>query len=189
MKISLCIFVVLFLCSCKEKPATSQKPLQKDTANYFQVAQFLQSQVNEVNKTPYYIYRLDITASTKDSTPIDNAAFNRLAAQFMQPDINDSKLKPYYNENVFHDQTTKSLTISYATQNKDLVIQNVDVLINEDGKTVKRVFIRKFYNYPDSAVIEQLSWKSGRSFQINRLIQKPGEKEKTHQIIVVWNGE
>jgi hypothetical protein len=63
----------------------------------------------------------------------------------------------------------------------------MEILLQEDGQTVKRIFIRKFQNYSDSSVIEQLSWKGDESFQINRLVETKNEKGNPQQTIVVWN--
>jgi len=179
----------LFYCACNQKKSnsTTNKAKKNDTTHFFQVTQYLQSQIAEVNRVPYFIYKIDIINGKKDSAAINTPVFNRFSAQFLKPDINDKALKKYYTESIFHDQTTKSFTISYSTNNKELEIQNVDILLQEDGQTVKRVFMRKFFNYRNSSAIEQLSWKPNESFQVNRLVQKPGNNEDTYQTNVVWN--
>lgn len=191
MKKGCILFVIaaLFYFSCtRNKNHTNTSPANNnDTTKFFQVSQYIRSEVAEVNKTPYYIYKITITDGKKDSSAVNTAVFNQISAQFLAPDINDSKLKKHYTENIFHDQTTKSFTMSYTAADKELEIQNVEVLLQEDGETVKRIFMRKFFTYPDSSAIEQLSWKPGQSFQINRLVQKPGNKEKVYQTDVVWN--
>lgn len=174
-------------CRQNEKTASAKNTGENDTTHFFQVAQYIQSQIEEVNKTPYFIYKIDIINGKKDSVAINTPVFNRISAQFLKPDINDKVLKKHYKESIFHDQTTKSFTISYTANDKNLEIQNVQVLLQEDGQTVKRVFIRKFFNYTDSSAIEQLSWKPDESFQINRLVQKQAAKENTYQTNVVWN--
>ncbi len=109
-----------------------------------------------------------------------------MAKTFLTSDINDPAVKTNYKESVFFDETTNNYTLSYATTNKDLEIQNAEVLLQEDGKKVKRILIRKFVNYADSSVIEQLSWKPGESFRINRSVSN-NNNEETHQILVAWN--
>lgn len=181
--------LVLCLWGCKNKPAAPpvQPTAAADTTKFFQVRDYLQSQLNEVSKTPYFIYRIDVVNGKKDSIAITSESFAEVAKQFLQPDINDSSIKSFYTENVFHDQTTKTYTLSYTTTNKELPVQNMDVLLNEDAQTVKRIFIRKFYNYSDSSAIEQLSWKPNESFSVNRLVQMGDQKETSHQTTVVWN--
>ncbi len=188
-------FLIFFLISasfyfgCKQNGSKgmSNEEKKNDTTHFFQVAEFIEAQIAEVNKTPYFIYKIYIIDGKKDSTPINTALFNQISAQFLKPDINDKALKKYYIESIFHDQTTKSFTISYTTRDKQLEIQNLDVLLQEDGQTVKRIFIRKFFNYPESTALEQLSWKPGESFQVNRLVQKRDNKENTYETKVVWN--
>lgn len=179
-------FVILSACKQSKTDSANAATDKGDTTKFFQVAQFIQSEINEVNKTPYYLYKLDLVGNKKDSTVITPAEFNQLAKQFTNPDINDPALKKSYKENIFHDQTTKSFAISYTATDKELEIQNIEVLLEEDGSTVKRLFIRKFKNNTDSSVIEQLSWKPGHRFQINHLSQKPDKSEVSHQTIVVW---
>lgn len=183
----LVLFALLYL-SCKRNPNKAGSEANKtDTTTFFHVNQFIQSQIKEVNSTPFFIYKIDITNNKKDSVAINTAVFNEISQQFLKPDINDEKIKPYYKESIFEDQTTKSFTISYTTSNKELEVQNVEILLNEDGQTVKRIFLRKFYNYPDSSAIEQLSWKPGESFQVNRSVQTQGKPETVRQTVVVWN--
>jgi hypothetical protein len=182
------VLASLVCTSCKNKPNNSTSKANKnDTTKFFQLTQFLQSQIKEVNATPFYIYKIDILNNKQDSTPINTAIFNQVSQQFLAPDINDEKIKRYYTESIFEDQTTKSFTISYSTTNKELELQNVDILLDEDGQTVKRVLLRKYYNYPDSSAIEQLSWKPGENFQINRSVQRSGNSESSRQTVVVWN--
>ncbi|MDQ6814601.1 MAG: hypothetical protein M3040_12745 [Bacteroidota bacterium] len=178
---------LFFFPSCKNRyanPETNAKA--NDTTKFFQLNQYLQEQIKEVNATPFFIYKIDIRNGKKDSTPINTLAFNQVSNQFLTPDINDSAIKKYYKENIFEDQTTKGFTISYTTTNKALQLQNEDILLKEDGQTVKRILLRKYQNYPDSSAIEQLSWKPGESFQVNRSVQK-GNVESSLQTTIVWN--
>ena len=188
-KISALVLLIAFLyTACKsDKSNGSSKVNENDTTKFFQVSQFLQGQIKEVNTTPFFIYRIDIINDKKDSSSINTTTFNELSKQFLTPDINDEKIKRYYNESIFEDQTTKGFTINYSTSNKELELQNVDILLNEDGQTVKRILLRKYFNYSDSSAIEQLSWKPDESFQVNRSVQKAGNSETTLQTMVVWN--
>lgn len=183
-------FIVLSILigSCKNNATNGITVSEKnDTTKFFQINQYIQGQIKEVNATPFFIYKIESINNQKDSTPINTAIFNLLSKQFLQPDINNESIKKYYTESIFEDQTTKGFTISYSTTNKQLELQNVEILLNEDGQTVKRLFLRKFFNYSDSSAIEQLSWKPGESFQLSRSVQKPGNDETLHQTMVVWN--
>ncbi|MDB5192938.1 MAG: hypothetical protein JWQ96_2501 [Segetibacter sp.] len=191
MRYDICLLLILLIgvaCKNKEsKPIQAQAAAPVDTSRYFQVVDFVKSQINEVQKTPYYIYKLTVTNGKKDSVSINNQDLTVLAQPFLKADINASSIKPFYKEMIFHDQTTNSFTLNYTTANKDLEVHNIDVLLEDDGETVKRIFIRKFINYGDSSAIEQLSWKPNSSFQISRLVERPDNKETSYQTTVVWN--
>ena len=187
-KVYFFILILYLLYACRPNESrTITSEATNDTTHFFEVVQYIKTQISEVNKTPYFIYKIDIAGGKKDSSAINTSVFNQISERFLRPDINDEDLKKYYTENIFHDQTTKSFTISYTATDKELEIQNIEVLLQEDGQTVKRLFIRKFFNYKDSSAIEQLSWKPGESFQINRLVQKPANKENSYLTNVVWN--
>lgn len=187
-KVYFFIFILYLLHACRSNESrTNTSRTTNDTTHFFDVAQYINTEISEVNKTPYFIYKTVITNGKKDSSTINTSVFNQISAQFLKPNILDENLKKHYTENIFHDQTTMSFAISYTATDKELEIQNIEVLLQEDGQTVKRLFIRKFLNYADSSAIEQLSWKPGESFQINRLVQKPGNKESSYQTNVVWN--
>ncbi|HKG68580.1 MAG TPA: hypothetical protein VKA92_06905 [Segetibacter sp.] len=187
-KVYFFILILYLLYACRPNESrTITSEATNDTTHFFEVVRYIKTQISEVNKTPYFIYKIDITDGKKDSTTINTSVFNQISERFLKPDINDPDLKKNYTENIFHDQTTKSFTISYTATDKELEIQSIEVLLQEDGQTVKRLFIRKFFNYKDSSAIEQLSWKPGESFQINRLVQKPGNKENSYLTNVVWN--
>lgn len=187
-KVYFFILILYLLYACRpNESGTITSEATYDTTHFFEVVQYIKTQISEVNKIPYFIYKIDIADGKKDSATINTSVFNQISERFLRPDINDPDLKKHYTENIFHDQTTKSFTISYTATDKELEIQNIEVLLQEDGQTVKRLFIRKFFNYKDSSAIEQLSWKPGESFQINRLVQKPGNKENSYLTNVVWN--
>lgn len=189
MRIIPTILIVVFFQFCSGKTNKQNEVSATDTSKFFQVGDYIKSQINEINKTPYFIYQLNISPQQKDSFPINNVLTTQLAQQFIKPDLNDASIKKYYNESVFFDQTTKTYTINYSTNNKDLELQNLDILLEEDGEKVKRIFMRKFFNYTDSSAMEQLSWKPNERFEITRMIQKPDGSETSRQTIVVWNSK
>jgi len=182
--------VILFVYGCKNNTDTSvsSNKISNDTTHFFPVKQFIQQQVDEVNRTPYYIYKISEESGVKDSVSLNNATFNKLAEEFLKDDISDPAVKKYYNENLFFDETTKSFTFSYTATNDNLPLQSVTVLVMEDGKTVKRILLRKYINRGDSSTLLQMGWKPDESFQVIELINKDGDdSEKTRTNTVVWN--
>src|SRR4051794_34806992 len=99
------IFFLITCCfyfACNQTPDKTMisEERKNDTTHFFQVTQFIQSQVAEVNKTPYFIYRIVTTDGKKDSTAINTSIFNQISNQFLKPDINDESVKKYYKESI-----------------------------------------------------------------------------------------
>lgn len=184
------VIFILLISGCKQTGNTGKgTSTGVDTAKYFQVPAFIEKDIKEVNTTPFFMYKIETAGDRRDSAAIDKNQFNHLSSTFTKTDLNNEDIKQYYTESIFEDRTTKTFTINYSTTNKDLEVQNVDVLLKEDGQTVKRIMIRKFYNYTDSTAIEQLSWKPGESFQVVRSVQKADNTESIKQTMVVWNAK
>ncbi len=186
--ISTILILTLAGVACKGKTSSEPTVISNDTIQFYQVSEFVKGQVEDVEKTPYFIYKKMEKNGKVDSTVINNREFTSLAQQFIEPNINKKSLKQYYTETTFFDQTTNTYTLNYATRNKELEVQNIDVLLKDDATTLKRIFIRKFLEYGnDSTAIEQLSWHPDEQFQVSRMVQKPGQPESITQTTVVWN--
>ena len=181
------VVVLASLISCKNNNTNAADKPAEDSSKVFPVTDFIKREIEEVNKTPYFIYKLEESNGKKDSSAINIAIFNQLSASFLPSGVAEENLKSNYKESIFEDQTTNTFTISYAATDKQLEVQNIEILLKEDAQTVKRIFIRKFFNYADSSAIEQLSWKPGESFRINRSVQKEDNTENTRQTAIVWN--
>jgi hypothetical protein len=185
---SLLFLVLLFATpGCLQKNSGSQAASNQDTVQFFQLAEYINEQIAEVENTPYFIYEKKTEQGNTDSFPITSKQFALMARPFAAADINSPPLKENYIENPFFDQTTKTYTLNYTAKDKTLEVQNIDVLLHEDAQTLKRIFIRKFYDYKDSTAMEQLSWKPNQQFEITRMVQQPGGTETIRQITVVWN--
>ena len=181
------VIIIVFFAACTGKNNKGNTASENDTLHYFQTTTFIKKDIAEVNKTPFYIYKLETVNGKKDSVQINTAEFNQLTSKFLHPDITEKALKPLYKEAIFEDQSTESFAINYTAKDKNLEIQSVNILLKEDGKTVKNIFIRKYFTYPDSSVIEQLSWKPEHSFQINKSVNVSNKSKSTYQAKVVWN--
>lgn len=176
----------LIMIGCKRKSGNATEE-SIDTSHFFQTAVIFGKDIKELETTPYFIYKIDIVNDRKDSTAINTPVFKQLAERFIKPDITSQELKPQYKESIFEDKTTGGFNINYSTLNKDLEVQSVNILLKEDGATVKNIFIRKFYTYTDSSAIEQMTWKPNERFQIIRSVQKKDGTENNYQTLVVWN--
>lgn len=190
------IFVLLnfFISSCKNGNANKEliyssfQTSTNDTNTFYNTKGFFISEMKEVKETPYFMYTTIITNGKRtDSFPIKFDQFALLAKQFVDIDITTPDLKRYYQENVYRDLTTKTVNFNYKTSNKQLEVQNIDVLIEEETNKVVYIFIRTLKNYPDSAVSKQLNWNKDKSFLINKSVSRLDGSRISTQQCVNWN--
>lgn len=187
------VLLLLFICafgaySCKNKSAKAETTSNADTTHFFSIGNFFMSEVKELETTPYLIYQITTKANgTKDSSTIDKTVFASLAKQFIACDISDSVQKQAYKEVAFKDNSTKSITLSYSTGNKDLPIQSIDVLFDEETNNVRRIFIRQALDNKDSSTTVLYSWKANKSFTITKSVVKKDGTKYTEQQYVNWN--
>ena len=184
-----CIFLI---CACKSKSnsksSTNNQSDINDTTTFFDVKGFFESEIKEVSTTPYFIYTtITKDNAKKDSMPLSTTGFVQLAQQFLTKDISRKDIKHFYKEDIFRDLSTKSVTFNYSTTNKELEIQNIDVLLDEETKKVNFVFIRANENFKDSTIINQLNWNRGKSFLINKSVLKNDGTKYSTQQYVSWN--
>ena len=187
------LLAILFL-SCKNNkvtaPATSPQDNSSDTATFFDVKEFFQKEIKDVTTTPYFIYTIITQDENKrDSIHLTTTSFVQLAQEFLSKDITDKSIKHFYKEDVFRDLTTKSVTFSYSTRNKDLEVQNVEILLDEETNKVNFIFIRCNKTEGDSTIITQYNWKRGKSFLINRAVLKTDDSKHSIQQFVSWNND
>jgi hypothetical protein len=186
------VLLLLLMCiigiySCKNN-SSKVEPNNTDTTHFFSIANFFTSEIKTLETIPYPIYQITSNANgTKDSSAIDKTLFASLAKQFIACDISDSIQKKTYKEVAFNDNSTKSITLNYTTYDKDLPIQSIDVLFDEETNHVRRVFIRKVLHNKDSSATVLFSWKANKSFTIIKSVIKKDGTKYTEQQYVNWN--
>ncbi len=183
------LFIAVISTQCKQKNTKAIDNVVNDSTKFFPVNNFIQADIDDVIKTPYFIYKLTEYKPSlkKDSAVISREDFKLLANQFLQKNIATPELKYSYRETVFHDLSTKSFTITYSALNHELPVQNVLILLNDSTNKLNRVFILCSSNKTDSSVTEQFNWKAGKSFQINRSIKRKDGTSLEEHNAVIWN--
>jgi len=183
-----CIIPFLFL-QCKEKERDSRlHSPANDTSAFFPVNNFIKEDIKDIEENPYHLYKIiNHHSGSRDSSTISTAEFLKLANNFLSKDITTTALKPLFHESVFHDLTTKSITINYTAIDSTSDIQYISVLLDDKTNKFKRVFIRSSYINGDSLFLEQDNWKAGKSFQIIKSVtSKSGTLTET-ETTVIWN--
>lgn len=181
-KIIVIIMLGISLLSCKDYQVNNNKDIV-----FYDVKSFIEKEIQDVTATPYLIQQITTKDSKKDSLVIDTTAFKNWCNFFLARDINTPKLRPAYTESIFHDLGNRTYTLNYTLKQADLPVQMMDVLLNEDNNRVKRIFIKSIERKGDTVLIEQLSWKAGKSFQVNRSYQKSNGSSSDESIQIIWN--
>lgn len=183
MKIfSLVVVIILLFVSCKNHQSNNKKDIV-----FYDVKTFLQKEIKDITATPYLIHQISTRDNKKDSVIIDTIAFKKWCELFLARDINTEKIRPAYKESIFHDLGNKTYTLNYTLKQADLPVQLMDVLLNEDNNKVNRIFIKSIEKKGDMVIIEQLSWKAGKSFQVNRFYKRANGTSATEITQVIWN--
>jgi hypothetical protein len=83
--------------------------------------------------------------------------------------------------------STGSLTLNYKPTDKNAAVQNIDILMDQEGAhLIKRVTIRAVYMKGDTTVTEVGSWKTNKSFQLNRSLETK-TYNSTELNFINWN--
>lgn len=181
------IVIAFTQCTNKKKNAAASTPAV-DTTVFFPVNEFIKNDIKDVQQNPYHIYKITSHKPEKrDSVTISVDDFMLLADLFLKKDITKQPLKSIFKESVFHDLTTKSITLLYSTTDSVSDIKNVIVLLDDKNNKPKRIFIRSYFNKGDYFMNEQLNWKIGKSFQIIRSTFGNNRKGSEEETTIIWN--
>lgn len=114
----------------------------------------------------------------------------RLADYFRKPDISDSSIKRFYKETVLEDRSIAAVTLSYTTNNPDVAIRKIDVIVQPDplkGDKVKTIYMEKTFGVNDTIVNQKLYWRADHNFQIITEKQVGKTLLPPEQLKVVWD--
>ena len=192
MKESIIIFftvILFFISSCHQKPSHTNTIASKsiDTTVFYPIADFIKKQIQIVDSTPFFIFKITIRNHKKDSVQIHTKQFDSFAGIFIKYDISDISIKKNYKENVFDDESTNSYTLTYSTKDSAMFIQSADVLLDKETQDVKRIFMTTTEYKNDTLITSKLGWKPDKNFYINKIIDPPNGNEITEQNTIVWD--
>lgn len=184
-----CLMLVFItaIMGCKNNNSNPGKTATTDTSAFYPAGDFFKSQVQYATILNRPIYKITTRNGKKDSTRLSNDAFAAMAGSFIEKDISAPGIKEKYKESVFHDMDTRSYTLNYmAIDAQANGVQQLDVLLDEGGNAVKRIFIRCQYTRGDTGITEQYSWKAFKSFQLNRHFKTADGYTSTELNYVNW---
>lgn len=163
---------------------------ESDSAGHawFPVADVLESEIRQVDSTPTAIRKFITGNGHTDSGFIKAEEFDALARQFVVPEFRNGQFQKEFTESSFIDNATRDATFTYATNNKDLSLQRVDVIAIPEGADhrVKSVYIERSRISGDSSILDKMYWQTGRQFQVVSLISVKGVSPVERQMVVSW---
>ena len=188
MKLLLSFALFVFIAvSCHTANDPRNKIALPDTASFYPIAAFFKQQIQFVDLRNYPMYKVTVKDGKKDSAALSGEAFLQWADIFVQSAFAEPKQKIRYKETVFEDLSTASYTLNYTATDPDSKLRSMDILLNQETKNVKRVFIKNSYTKGDTTIEEQGSWKADKSFRLNRVKQAPGGYHSTELNYINWN--
>ena len=125
-----------------------------------------------------------------DTTQISTREMGLMAADFLQTDLSDPELRKLYKEESFADQSISSVTLTYSTNNKDLPVQRMDVLINPNpvmNDKVRSIYIEKLEKHGDTSVLKKMYWKTDKHFLVIRSAKAANDTPVISQLRVQWD--
>ncbi len=171
---------------CNEGPRQNKAIPVADTAKYYPCADFIREQIRFVDLRNFDIRRTITVDSRKDSSGITKEAFVQLANGVLSVLENWNKQKNLYKETVFQDLSTNSYTINYTAIDPDSKLQRIDILLNDETNTIKRMFLRENWKLNDTVYTNQFSWIADEGFQIVSA-KKYQDFSHSQTIAVNWN--
>lgn len=193
MKYSLILLpmVMLLVMACgsdkSNQPASGKKTILADTAKFYPLADYFKDQIRYVDLRNFPIYQIKTMDGKKDSASIGKEEFAQLAHLFLQRSLSEPGIKIRYSETVFEDLSTSSITLHYSPITDTETVKQIDVLLDNQTRIVKRIFIRSTYQKGDTLINEQCNWKSNKSFQINRSISYGKGIRKNELNFINWD--
>ncbi|HJU46288.1 MAG TPA: hypothetical protein VJ647_05855 [Chitinophagaceae bacterium] len=160
--------VVVAATACRQ-PKKNNTQEQKPGAEIFPVTNFIEGQVHLVDSFQLPTLKYTTINNRTDSSLISLDEFRQLARDFFQPDINDPEISKAYKETSFADQSIKGVTFTYSTDDKDLEIQRVDVVVTPSpvmSDKVRSIYMEKQRVSGDTAVFKKLYWRADKNFQV-----------------------
>lgn len=189
------LFITVLAVACKNQeqhPATIVPKTDTATNKYFPIADFLQSEIRNIDTSVLAILSCKTAGQRTDSNFLTANEFNKVARVFLAPELDPDSLERNYTESSFSDKTTGYLTFNYSPKDKGQPLQRIDVIVaqsNNGVNKVKSIYMERIGEESDTPVIKKMYWQAGHNFQVITTLQPKGHAAETRQLKVVWHDE
>ncbi len=188
MKIKVLFVVLVVLASA----CGSKKKKREDGEKNFPVLPYILSQVKDVDTSLYSITKIVTLDSVSDTSFVAREDFRKQAQDFLDiPDISSEKYQDDYTESKFFDETLNRVVMTYTKiPDAKHAVQKQEITISPNqftGDKIVSIYIDYATNTKDSAVQKRMLWMVDKSFQVTRMVQKPGGIQTTTTTTVTWH--
>lgn len=194
MKYFMNAFVLFLIIGCKNGDPQPTPLKNVDTINkvksYFPVLDFIQSEIRYVDSLPVGIMRYRTQNGVTDSGYIKHEEFHALAQEFLPAELNRKTFENEFTENSFFDNTTQFSSFLYSTNNSNLSVHRVDVVVKPQDvvyNNVKSIYMEKLFERADTSIKQKLYWKAGQNFSITTEVRTTKLELPSSYVKVVWN--
>ena len=156
-----------------EKSRIAETP--PDSTMIFPVTDFLQGQLNEIEKMPVTPLKTITVNGTKDSAWVTREDIRSFAAPFLTPKIDSISMSKYFSGKSFLDATLNLVTLTYDPKvvlPKAINLRHWDVYINPGNGQVQRIYLVNESKDNDIITTNQLTWTVGQWCSIRTIMQK-----------------
>jgi hypothetical protein len=181
--------IVILSCKNKQGSKPDATNTAKDSSARFPIIEMFKEDVDDVQKTPYFIYK--ITASSMPPKRLDSVAFNladflKTIAPLMQIDVSSKTEKRKYNEVAFHDLSTNSYSVITTAIENNTDLKSMTALLNDETNKLKSVYFVTEKQNADTTSRISYFWKVNKSLRIVRSVKVKEKLNETTEFIN-WN--
>src|SRR6478736_3822987 len=183
---NLVIYSALLLACSVSACRSKSKEAAKDV-EFYPVGSFINAEVLKLDTIPLAVLKKTTINGKTDSAYISKSEFKEDAKAFLEPDITDPKLKKLYTETVFMDATLNMITLTYSPGENEAEVRKLDVLLDPDNNTLRRIYMEKQKKNGDSVVTRKMMWNAGHSCQVISLTKIGSQPELVKLEKWVWD--
>lgn len=190
MKNYLPFALLLFCFACNNSNQSKTEADKEAPVSFFPTNSFFMGQLKMVDSLQLPVLKYNTVGSHKDTNLISTKEMADIAKDFTEIDLSKPETNKAYKEESFADQSISAVTLTYATTNKELPVQRMDVLINPDpvmNDKVRSIYIEKLDHINDTTILKKMFWKTDRHFLIITTKTIDG-KTFDSQLRVQWGG-
>lgn len=172
---SLCLFTLLAMGACHSK-----SPQEGGDA----AITFLQNQIGRLDSGSLTLYTTH--NGKEDSAHIPPSDVKSMTAPFLSA-LSNLSGDSLYKKATIPDSANHRLVVSYQALSDSTPLNMVDLYIDPDTKSIRKMYLQYVDRQADSSVSKQLIWETDKSFTLITTIDKNEYTSDLLQQKVVWD--